>query len=113
MTLSGNKPTYSEIYKILDNRNFIQEINIVYYYTTLDTLQKILSTKSLHFSHCSYMNDYSEFEFGINLFQEIMKEYDPKGEEISAVNALDLIKNNKKTSNVFIDAFTHLKDSLS
>ena len=75
MNQAQNKSLYSFIYDILNNRDFINEEQVIYHYTSMDALHNILATRCFHFTHYAFMNDYSEFEFGINCFQEKMGQY--------------------------------------
>jgi len=113
MNKTKNKSIYSSIYNILNNREFLKESRLVYHYTSLEALHKILTSRCFHFTHCAFMNDYSEFEFGINSFQEKMREYIQDSEDQIAIDKLDLIKNVKRSGKVFIGSFTSLRDSIS
>lgn len=105
---------YTTVYNILGNRGFLQEHQVIYHYTSLEVLYEILSSGHFHFNHCSFMNDYSEFECGLNSFQEMLNEFDKTDAENEIINAfLDLIKNLRDDSKAFIGSFTTLKDSLS
>lgn len=61
------------------------------------------------------MNDYSEFDHGINAFQQIMRQHIPEDEDSRAITGLEIFKNsqNLHLNTIFICSFTCLKDSLS
>jgi hypothetical protein len=107
MKESKNKSLPSMIYDILANRDFLKELKLVYHYTSLQSLHKILTSRCLHFSHCSFMQDYTEFEFGFKKFQEKLGFglLQPDGKKGSA-------KDLQNSIGLFIGSFTALKDSL-
>lgn len=104
---------YTTIYKILNNREFLKEHQVIYHYTSLKVLYEILSSGHFHFNHCSFMNDYTEFECGVNLFQEMLNEFVETDAEKEIINIFDEIKSLRDESKAFIGSFTTLKDSLS
>ena len=113
MIETKNKSFYSNIYDILDNREFIAKYRLIYHYTSLETLHNILTSRCFHFTHCAFMNDYSEIEFGINYFRDKLKQYVKDNEDQIAIdNILDLIKNVKQYGNIFIGSFSSLRDSI-
>ena len=113
MNYLNNKSIYHEIYEILENRSFIQDIDIVYHYTTLDSLYKILISKSFHCCHRSFTNDYSEFEYGINMLDNSINRLTNNSEDVAPLGEMFSKIKNPKFVKAFIGSFTTLKDSLS
>src|SRR5438132_1305483 len=44
----------------------------LYHYTSLEVFQKILESKKLWASHVAYMNDGSEFDYGVQMMTEVI-----------------------------------------
>lgn len=50
----------------------------VYHYTSIDTLNKILTNKSFRFTNLNDLNDKSEYKYGISLLKSKTQEYENK-----------------------------------
>lgn len=104
------------VQELLGNTTLTDKIQVLYHYTTLDSLEKIMKGKCMHFSHVSWLNDYSEYDWGLNLFQEKLLEIvNEKGEKAERIikKFIDIIKRDKNKDNPCVGSFTALKESLS
>lgn len=53
-----------------------KDVNMVYHYTSLDTLSKIIENSTLRFSNINYQNDECEFTYFFLLLDEHLQEYE-------------------------------------
>ncbi len=105
---------HSEIYSILNNQSFLQDNPTIYHYTSLETLYRILKDKSLYLTNISFMNDYSEFDQGISMFErEFKEEFKEEWQEGAGTDFMKKIKSVKNIGNYCVASFTSLRDSLS
>jgi len=107
--------SYETIYKILDNRLFLNGSGAVYHYTSLEALFKILKNESLHLTHLKYLSDFSEFELGYDLFvQSLERHLNEQGRirEGVDVSIVQVIKDSKNKAQRCSASFSQLKDSL-
>lgn len=49
---------------------------LIYHYTSLDTLSKILANRTLRFTNMDNLNDKSEYRYGVELLKNKILEYE-------------------------------------
>ncbi|MCK9615282.1 MAG: DUF2971 domain-containing protein [Candidatus Omnitrophica bacterium] len=104
------------VQEVLGNTALTDKIQVLYHYTSMDSLEKIMKNECMHFSHISWMNDYSEYDWGLNMFQEkLLKMVSDKTKEMeeSFKKFINIIKKDKDKDNPCVGSFTALKESLS
>ena len=104
------------VQEVLGNTTLTGRTKVLYHYTSLEAFEKIIKSKCMYFTHISYLNDYSEFDWGLNLFQEtILTKVASKGilTKNSLKKFLNIIRNDKLKDNPCVGSFTALNDSLS
>ena len=89
----------------------------LYYYTSIETMEKILRSKTMWASHISFMNDGSELEFGLDLFKQLLREAMQVSEGRSKDLAAALLANVDtqliEYAPVFVLCFTEVPNLLS
>jgi hypothetical protein len=85
--------------------------NILYHYTTAEGLQGIIKTKSIWASDYRFLNDTTEFNYGLSIFKDI---FDESKKELPS-DVVELIDRLKDTSEValLITSFCECGDRLS
>ncbi len=102
---------------------FIRKSNIVYHYTDFNGLIGIIQNNSLFSSNATYLNDYSELEYGNNLISETISKiikrkelrnyFDLGEEEISLLQKTIKLLRNYSNSNICVCCFSYNPDLLS
>ena len=85
----------------------------LYHYTTAQGLEGIITTRSVWASDYRFLNDATEFRYGLNIFEQTLAS--PRSQNISP-EAMDLITRflaGKSEFSVFIAAFSQQPDLLS
>lgn len=54
----------------------MEDCKLIYHYTSLDVLSKIISTRKLRFTQLSSLSDTSEYKYGIQLLKDKIVEYE-------------------------------------
>lgn len=68
----------------------------------------------MHFSHISRLNDYSEYDLGLNMFQEkLLKMGNDNKTKKSVKKFINIIKKDKDKDNICVGSFTASKELLS
>jgi hypothetical protein len=68
---------------------------ILYHYTNADGLRGIIESKSIWASDCRFLNDATEFNYGLSIFDEIFASYAPTS---LPPELADIIRNFRKAS---------------
>jgi hypothetical protein len=110
---------YQGIYKFADyvemQKRFSKENTSIYHYTNLESLTKIIETKSLWATNCQYLNDIFETKHIESIFRDIAKEF--QGVELSITNFLIELMNTKIhqefIDKIYVISFTDENDSIA
>lgn len=86
--------------------------DIVYHYTSLEVLQKILVGNKLRFSKMNSLNDKSEYKHGIQLLKSKIDEFETKNNIINKFN-INLLDNFSFPNNLYSISFTKNGDDLA
>ncbi|TDN98884.1 DUF2971 domain-containing protein [Sunxiuqinia elliptica] len=102
---------------------FLRRGNLVYHYTDFNGVIGIIQNQSLFSSNATYLNDYSELEYGNQLISEtilkVIKNKDLKGyinlgeKEISLLEKTLTFLKNWSNSNIYVCCFSYNSDLLS
>ena len=62
------------ILKALETLSNADPIEYIYHYTTIESLESILSSKKIRFSDCRYLNDSREIFHGVDIVKSLINE---------------------------------------
>jgi len=103
------------INELLEIPDFLKEIknDKIYHYASLDSFKNILDTKSLHLSHISSLNDYTEFEAGVQFFCNGLRSSEKNKQFEGLIETMEsgLLQGKRNNFCVFSSCLDH--DSLS
>ncbi len=63
----------------MDSKASVSEVDILYHYTSLETFYAIAENKEVWASDIKYMNDATEFQYGLELAEEVFRDLSSKG----------------------------------
>lgn len=86
--------------------------DIVYHYTSLDVLQKILASNKLRFTKMNFLNDKSEYKHGIQLLKRKIEEYETNNNVVDKFNS-DLFDHFSFPNSLYSISFTKNGDDLA
>jgi Protein of unknown function (DUF2971) len=101
---------FDPLYEGLGEDDFPRRRPYLAHYTSLDTLEKILSNNEMWFSNPLLMNDWEEVRFGVNYGTGIVKQSDAIGGALGSQNRRDLFVGCLDTCVNFFQQ-THLHDT--
>lgn len=62
------------ILRALEAFSKVDPIDYIYHYTTIESLESILSSKEIRFSDCRYLNDFREISYGVDIVKGLIDE---------------------------------------
>jgi DUF2971 family protein len=115
-TLAALNLNFSEqiLYQAFRNPKFnkhLDDCSTIYHYTSLTNLKKIIKSQSLYFTNLFYLNDKSEFKYGIEFIRKVIEDIKPANRIIGEL--IDKHIENKINSKRFIICFSLKEDLLS
>ena len=109
--------TYDEEFKSITRKMEKESANnVLYHYTSFDTLNEILKNNSLRASDLRFLNDKNEFKIWFNAFDNVMMAMKQKEDYLDFASFLDSIKeeiDTYKKFNSYVTCFSHERDLLS
>ncbi len=109
--------TYDEEFKSITRKMEKESAdNVIYHYTSFNTLNEILRHNSLRASELIFLNDKNEFKIWFNAFDNVMMAMKQKDDYLSFAQFLDSIKDEIDTYreyDYYVTCFSHERDLLS
>ncbi|MFD2966293.1 hypothetical protein [Sphingobacterium bambusae] len=86
--------------------------SVVYHYTSIDILDKILRFKKLRFSEMNSLNDKSEYQYGIQLLKDRIVEFEEEN-NVSSPFEISMLDRFSFRDSLFSISFTEYGDDLA
>lgn len=99
------------LYQAFSNPKFNkkhQDSSTIYHYTSLDNLKNIVENQSLYFTNLFYLNDKSEFKYGVDFLRKVVADLKPEYKIIA--DLIDRHLENKFNSNRYVFCFSLKSD---
>lgn len=99
------------------NLNYkVENSEVVYHYATLDSFLSIVESQSLYFTNLYYLNDRKEYNHGVEIVLDTLKDQDPNETSETVLKIFNYVEKNlesNKKSSRYIACFSKNGDLLS